>query len=95
MAAQAGLCLAWSETPEDTFCHVVAQINIEYNVMFLCIIISAYFLLQRERERERERERGGGRDGGRERERTTNCNVIRNRNERLLNTQGRREINLN
>ena len=21
MAAQAGLCLAWSETPEDTFCH--------------------------------------------------------------------------
>ena len=27
MAAQAGLCLAWSETPEDTFCHVVAQIH--------------------------------------------------------------------
>ena len=26
VAAQAGLCLAWSETPEDTFCHVVAQI---------------------------------------------------------------------
>ena len=26
MAAQAGLCLAWSETPEDTFCRVVAQI---------------------------------------------------------------------
>ena len=25
MAAQAGLCLAWSETPEDTFCHVVAH----------------------------------------------------------------------
>ena len=25
MAAQAGLCLAWSETPEDTFCRVVAQ----------------------------------------------------------------------
>ena len=21
MAAQVGLCLAWSETPEDTFCH--------------------------------------------------------------------------
>ena len=26
VAAQAGLCLAWSETPEDTFCRVVAQI---------------------------------------------------------------------
>ena len=25
MAAQAGLCLAWSETPEDTLCRVVAQ----------------------------------------------------------------------
>ena len=23
VAAQAGLCLAWSETPEDTFCRVV------------------------------------------------------------------------
>ena len=27
VAAQAGLCLAWSETPEDTFCHAVAQMN--------------------------------------------------------------------
>ena len=27
MAAQAGLCLAWLETPEDTFCHVVAQLR--------------------------------------------------------------------
>ena len=25
MAAQVGLCLAWSETPEDTFCHDKAQ----------------------------------------------------------------------
>ena len=25
MAAQAGLYLAWSETPEDTFCRVGAQ----------------------------------------------------------------------
>ena len=25
VAAQAGLCLAWSETPEDMFCHVAAQ----------------------------------------------------------------------
>ena len=27
MAAQAGLCVAWSETPEDTFCRVVAHGN--------------------------------------------------------------------
>ena len=26
MAAQAGLCLAWSDTPEDTFCRVVVHI---------------------------------------------------------------------
>ena len=26
MAAQTGLCLAWSETPEDTSCRVVAQL---------------------------------------------------------------------
>ena len=25
VAAQAGLCLAWSETPEDTFCRDVAR----------------------------------------------------------------------
>ena len=28
MAAQAGLCLARSETPEDTFCRVVAHFNV-------------------------------------------------------------------
>ena len=28
VAAQAGLCLAWSETPEDTFCRVMAHIDI-------------------------------------------------------------------
>ena len=27
MAVQAGLCLALSETPKDTFCHVVALIK--------------------------------------------------------------------
>ena len=27
VAAQAGLCLAWLETNEDTFCHVAAQVN--------------------------------------------------------------------
>ena len=26
VAAQAGLCLTWSETPKDTFCRVLAQI---------------------------------------------------------------------
>ena len=26
VAAQAGLCLAWWETPEDTFCRVVAHV---------------------------------------------------------------------
>ena len=26
VAAQAGLCLAWSETPEDTICRVVAHL---------------------------------------------------------------------
>ena len=26
MAAQVGLCVAWSETPEDMFCHVAAHI---------------------------------------------------------------------
>ena len=41
MAAQAGLCLAWSETPEDTFCRVVAQIYINLpiksQVEILCL----------------------------------------------------------
>ena len=40
MAAQAGLCLAWSETPEDTFCRGVAQLifSVLINVMldFYC-----------------------------------------------------------
>ena len=26
VAEQVSLCLAWSETPEDTFCHVVAHV---------------------------------------------------------------------
>ena len=30
MAVQAGLCLAWSETPEDKFCHVVAQLYMSH-----------------------------------------------------------------
>ena len=27
VAAQAGLCLAWSKTPEDTFCHVEVHVH--------------------------------------------------------------------
>ena len=31
VAVQAGLCLAWSEIPKDTFCRVVAHILIKSN----------------------------------------------------------------
>ena len=46
MAAQAGLCLKWSQTPEDRFSHDVAQIfyfqtdrsfDLVFNKMFPCI----------------------------------------------------------
>ena len=30
MAAQAGLCLAWSETPEVTFCRVQARMYLDF-----------------------------------------------------------------
>ena len=32
MAVQAGLCLAWSKTPEDTFCRVVAHLHFASNL---------------------------------------------------------------
>ena len=35
VAAQAGLCLAWSETPEDTFCRVMAHILITNHFNFV------------------------------------------------------------
>ena len=36
VAAQAGLSLTWSETPEDTFCRVVAQLwKIEIKPLFI------------------------------------------------------------
>ena len=41
VAAQAGLCLAWSETPEDTFCSVVAHIN---SFFFMARAMQEYFL---------------------------------------------------
>ena len=28
VVAQAGLCLAWSETPKDMFCFVVSRLNL-------------------------------------------------------------------
>ena len=34
MAAQAGLCLAWSETPKDTFCRVVAHLHLLDTVVY-------------------------------------------------------------
>ena len=54
VAAQASLCLAWSETPEDTFCRVVAhflvcyvQLPIElsawYFVLIVCLSYEAEF----------------------------------------------------
>ena len=38
VAVQAGLCLAWSETPKDTFCRVVTHIY----YVFLILNESAY-----------------------------------------------------
>ena len=35
MAAQAGLCLAWSETPEDTFCRAVAHLYLSISNGFV------------------------------------------------------------
>ena len=42
-----GLCLAWSETPEDTFCRVVAQLcfvnncsSVSFSSQLLASIIS-------------------------------------------------------
>ena len=39
MAAQAGLCLAWLETPEDTFCLVVAQLIAKGLLLFDVVVI--------------------------------------------------------
>ena len=38
--AQAGLCLAWTETPEDTFCCVMAHLFVRLKMM-----ITEYFAL--------------------------------------------------
>ena len=36
VAAQAGLCLAWSKTPEDTFCRVVAHFYLLSDFQTMC-----------------------------------------------------------
>ena len=41
VAAQAGLCLAWSETPEDTFCHDEAHMS---EVHYASIMKYQFFL---------------------------------------------------
>ena len=40
MAAQAGLCLAWSETPEDTFSYDEAQLSkfLSYNICTVMVL---------------------------------------------------------
>ena len=44
VVAQAGLCLAWSETPEDTFCRVVAQIKPKRRILhFKDIVVIVTF----------------------------------------------------
>ena len=37
VAGQAGLCLAWSETPEDMFCRVVAHIYLKLKLVTECL----------------------------------------------------------
>ena len=38
MAAQAGLCLPLSETPEDTFCRVVAHLHLDGGFLFPTLV---------------------------------------------------------
>ena len=53
MALQAGLCLAWSEAPEDTFCrveaHLYSKVVYSYLIIYVCIqslyISILYFLI--------------------------------------------------
>ena len=40
VAAQAGLCLAWSETLEDTFCRVVAHYFLFLDLWFFWIFFT-------------------------------------------------------
>ena len=40
MAVQAGLCLAWLETPEDTFCYDEAHLNMTKLIYFTDTILS-------------------------------------------------------
>ena len=44
MAAQAGLCLAWSETPEDTFSHDEAQLLLFFHCLFAFGLLFVLFI---------------------------------------------------
>ena len=44
MAAQAGLCLAWLETPEDMFCRVVAHLHLMIKLELVKFTIESDFL---------------------------------------------------
>ena len=47
MAAQAGLCLAWSETPEDAFCRDVAQFQdvfLFFKVLTFCESMAVMYM---------------------------------------------------
>ena len=46
VAAQTGLCQAWSETPEDTFCRVVAHIYFK-KMQYLVI---GFYILETDRD---------------------------------------------
>ena len=44
MAAQAGFCLTWSETPEDTFCRVEAHMFLVYLIAYpVCLTLCMFF----------------------------------------------------
>ena len=50
MAAQAGLCLAWSETPEDTLCRVVAHMlsyQFHTHLFDVFLILKSVFVLSK------------------------------------------------
>ena len=48
VAAQTGLCLAWSETPEDTFCCVVADLfsHLSHFTLYFFLFHSTFHILQ-------------------------------------------------
>ena len=45
VAAQAGLCLAWSETPDDTFSHSPAHLYPSLSLWSICLSCICLFIL--------------------------------------------------